>query len=172
MKKTGKIALGGMLSALSAAILWLGGMFPGYAIATAAAAGIVPAVAVVQSDRKTGLAVYGVVSLLGLLILPHKSAAIWYLVIFGYYGVVKSCLEQMTSRIVEWIAKIALYTVVFLLLKFVLQSAFASMTDLIPVGTVLLYGIGLACFVIYDIGFSRLIGLYLTRIYRKTGKGE
>lgn len=172
MKKSGKIALGGMLSALSTAILWLGSLFPGYAIASAAAAGVVPAVAVVQNGTKTGFAVYGITSLLGLLILPQKNSAIWYLAIFGYYGVVKSYLERVQSQFTEWIGKVVLYTAVFAFMRFVLQSAFTAMSDLFPVGTTVLYVVGLACFVIYDIGFSRLIGLYLTRIHRNTRKGD
>ncbi len=172
MKKTGKIALSGMLSALSTAVLWLGGIFPGYSIAAAAAAGVVPAVAVIQSGRKTGLGVYGVTALLSLLILPQKTAAIWYLVLFGYYGIAKSYLERMRSRIAEWIGKLLLYTAIFLLMRFVLQRAFMAMSDLLPVGIGLLYGIGLICFVLYDIGFSRLIGLFITKIYRNIGKGD
>lgn len=161
-----------MLTALSTAILWLGSMLPGYTIAVAAAAGVVPAVAVIRCNRKTGVAVYCATVLLGLLILPKKTAAIWYLVLFGYYGMVKSRLEQMDSQIAEWVGKIGIYTAAFLLLRFVLQSAFAAMSDLLPVGAALLYGIGLVCFIVYDIGFSRLIGLYLKRIHRNTGKGE
>lgn len=172
MRKTGKIALGGMLSALSTAILWLGSLLPGYTIAVAAAAGVVPAVAVIRYNRKTGASIYCATVVLSMLLLPRKAAAIWYLVLFGYYGMVKSRLEQMQSQILEWMGKIAVYTAAFLLLRFVLQRAFTAMSDLFPVGTGLLYAIGLVCFVIYDIGFSRLIGLYLNRIHRNTGKGE
>lgn len=169
MKRADNIAFGGMLAALSTAILFFSSLIPGYAIAAAAAAGIVPAAAVVRRDLKTGTGVYLITALLGLLLLPRKTAAIWYLTLFGYYGMAKSILERQ-RQIVEWCGKLALYTVVFLLLRFVLQ--FVAMPELPKFGTVVLYGIGLLCFILYDLGFSRLIGLYLVRIHRKTGKGE
>ena len=166
-----KIALGGVLAALSTAILWLGSMLPGYAIPTAAVAGLVSAVAVIQSGIGTGAAVYAVTALLSLLLLPQKIPALWYLVIFGYYGVVKSILERLTGRILEWVLKAAVYTGAFLILKYLLADAFRALTDLLPLSVLPLYAAGLAVFLLYDIGFSRLIGLYLRRVGRNSGKG-
>lgn len=157
---------------LGTAILWLGSLLPGYAIPSAAIAGLIPAAAVIQSGLHLGLAVYGVSGLLSLLLLPQKSAAVWYLVFFGYYGIVKSIFERLPKRSLEWLFKCLSYTASFLILYFFLKEAFASLTDLIPLGILPVYGIGLVCFILYDIGFSRLIGLYLRRIKRNFGGEE
>ena len=69
---TKRVALGGVLSALSVAILWLGSLLPGYAIPTAAVAGLIPAAAILTGSLRAGLAVYGVSGLLALLLLPQK----------------------------------------------------------------------------------------------------
>ena len=171
-RKTKRIALGGVLSALSVAILWLGSLLPGYVIPAAAVAGLVPAAAVLTGSLCAGLAVYGTSGLLALLLLPQKSAAIWYLVFFGHYGVVKSLAEQLKSRAAEWGVKWLTYTAAFLILYFLLHGAFTALTDLIPLSISGVYGICLAAFVLYDLGFSRLIGLYLRRVSRNLGKGE
>lgn len=169
---TKRVALGGVLAALSVAILWLGSLLPGYAIPTAAVAGLIPAAAILTGSLRAGLAVYGVSGLLALLLLPQKTAAIWYLVFFGHYGAVKSLAERLKHRAAEWAVKWAVYTAAFLILYFLLRGAFAALTDLIPLGIPVVYGIGLAVFFLYDLGFSRLIGLYLRRVGRNFGKGE
>ena len=170
-KRIRAIALGGVLAALGTAILWLGSMLPGYAIPTAAVAGLVSAAAVLQSGIGTGAAVYGVTALLSLLLLPQKIPALWYLVLFGHYGVVKSMAERLPGRILEWCAKLAVYTCAFFVLKYLLSDAFAALTALLPITMLPLFFVGLAVFVCYDIGFSRLIGLYLRRMGRNSGKG-
>jgi len=170
-KKTRQIAFGGILTALSVAVLWIGSTLPGYEIAVAAMAGLIPAAAVVRGGVGDGLAVYGASSLLALVLLPHKIPALWYLVIFGYYGAVKSLAERAPGRILEWIIKVLTYTLAFFVLYLLLHDAFAALTDLIPLGILPVYWIGLVVFCVYDIGFSRLIGLYLRRIDRNLGKG-
>ena len=170
-QKTKQIALGGILTALSVAILWLGSMLPGYDIPIAAIAGLIPAAAVVRGGIGSGLAVYGASSLLALVLLPQKILALWYLVIFGYYGVVKSLAERLPGRVLEWVVKALAYTAAFLTLHLLFADAFAALTTLLPLGILPVYLIGLAVFCIYDIGFSRLIGLYLRRVDRNLGKG-
>ena len=176
MKGTKLVARGGVLAALAVVLLYLGGLLPGYAIAAAAVAGLLPAAAVIHGGRKSGtaagLSVYAVSGLLGLLILPKKAAAVWYLLVFGHYGVTKSLIERLQRLKLEWLLKLGFYTAAFLVLYFLLPSAFSVLTDLIPLGLVPVYLIGMAVFALYDIGFSRLISLYLRRVGRNIGKGE
>ena len=151
-------------------MLLLGSLLPGYAVPAAAVAGLVTAAAVIRSGWGAGLAVYCVVSFLGLLLLPQKQAALWYLVIFGHYGVIKSVLERMTHRAMEWALKGLVYTTAFFLMKLLFGRAFHALSDLLPLPLPALYAVGLAAFILYDIGFSRLIGLYLRRFRRISGK--
>ena len=176
MNHTRQLARCGILAALSVAVLYLGSLLPGYAIVAAAAAGLLPAAAVLHGGAKrgaaAGLSVYAVSGVLGLLLLPEKAAAIWYLLVFGHYGVTKSLIERIGRLQLEWLLKVFFYTLAFLVLYFLLPTAFAALAALIPFGTVLVYLIGLAAFVLYDIGFSRLIGLYLRRIGRNIGRDK
>lgn len=175
MKRTKYIALGGILSALSVVILYISSLLPGYAIPAAAVSGLLTAAAVIHGGRKgisLGCAVFAVSAIISLLILPQKNAAIWYLFIFGHYGVTKSAIERISRVALEWAAKAAVYTAAFFILYVFLPKAFAALTDLIPFGLVPVYFVGIAVFALYDIGFSRLIGLYLRRVARSFGKEE
>ncbi|MEA4965702.1 MAG: hypothetical protein VB055_07765 [Oscillospiraceae bacterium] len=172
MKRSRIIALGGVLAALSVAILYFGGLLSGFVIAAAAVAGLIPAAAVLRGGLRTGCAVYVVTAALALLLLPEKSAALWYAVFFGYYGLLKSLIEQIGRLLAEWPLKLLTYTAAFFVLLLLFRSAFTALTDLVPLGTLPVFFIGMAVFVLYDIGFSRLIGLYLRRIGRNLGKGE
>ena len=165
------MAVCGVLSALGVVLLLLGSLLPGYSIAVAAIAGLVTAMAVLHSGWGSGIAVYCVVSFLSLLLLPHKQAALWYLVIFGHYGVLKSVLERIPNRLCEWGLKCLVYSVAFFLMKLVFARAFLALKELLPLPLFPLFAAGLAVFLLYDIGFSRLIGLYLRRIRRNSGKG-
>ena len=167
-----RAAVGGLLAALSVVVLWLGGLLPGYVIAAAAVAGLLPAAAVLEGGAGLGAAVFGVSAVLGLLLLPEKAAGIWYLAFFGWYSLLKSWLERRRSRALEWVLKACAYTAAFLALYFLARGAFSALTDLVPWGVPAAYALGLGAFVLYDIGFSRLIGLYLRRIRRNFGKGE
>ena len=164
------MAICGVLSALAVVLLLLGSLLPGYAIPAAAVAGLVTAAAVIRSGWGAGLSVYCTVSFLGLLLLPQKQAALWYLVIFGHYGVVKSVFERINSRALEWLLKCMIYTAAFFVMKLVFGRSFLALSELIPLPLPALYAVGLAAFLLYDIGFSRLIGLYLRRFCRISGK--
>ena len=84
-RKTKRIALGGILSALSVAILWLGSLLPGYVIPAAAVAGLVPAAAVLTGSLCAGLAVYGTSGLLAMLLLPGRFTRTEMEVAFDFY---------------------------------------------------------------------------------------
>ena len=151
---------------MSVVILLLGSLLPGYAIPTAAVAGLVTAAAVLHSGCAAGFAVYAVTSLLSLLLLPQKTASRWYLLVFGHYGAVKSLLERLPNRAAEWAMKCLVYTAAFFLLKGLFHGAFAALTSLLPLPLMPLYAVGLGVFLLYDIGFSRLISLYIRRFRR------
>jgi len=134
-------------------------------------AGLVTAAAVIRSGWGAGFAVYSVVSFLSILLLPQKQAALWYFVIFGHYGVVKSVIERTEKKMLEWCLKGAVYSASFFLMKLIFGRAFLALSDLLPLPAPALYFAGLAVFFVYDIGFSRLISLYLRRFRRISGKG-
>lgn len=165
------IALGGILAALAVAILWLGSMLPGYAIPTAAVAGLVSAVAVLKRGLGLSAAVFAVSAFLGMILLPQKFPAIWYLLLFGHYPILKSLAERLPKRVLEWGMKASVYAVAFVAVRFLFRDVFMGLQDFWLLPDAAWFAIGMVVFFLYDIGCSRLIGLYLRRFCRNSGKG-
>ncbi len=168
--KTRKLTFCAILSALSVVLLYLGSILPTGRLALVAVAALLPAAAVVQCGLVWGAAVYAVSAALSLLLLPAKGCAVLYALVLGHYGVLKSLIERIGKLPLEWICKVALFAALLSALFFafrwalVLPERFAALA--LPV---LLVG-GVAVYVVYDLLFTRLIGLYLTRVQPKLGR--
>lgn len=155
---TGRMALGGILTAGSLAILWLACMVPSGQIGVTAVAGLFPVVMVLQVSRGAALLCWAATSLLALLLLPSKSIALLYLCFMGIYPILKSLLEMKVGRVAEWLGKLVFFNVVLFLLWHVAGTLLlAQLPDWMTSETLLLHGVGSVVFLAYDIALSRLI---------------
>lgn len=171
MKRTARVALGGVLGALSLVCLLLT-VFPfaTYALPAVASVFLIPVV--IECGRKWGLAVYVAVSLAALFITPDLEAKALFIAFFGYYPVLKSKAEAVFSRIIEWIVKLAVFNAAVVASYFVLfrlglsAEEFAIAGTDLPLKAVLLLFLlaGNLIFVLYDITLSRLLPLYFSRL--------
>ena len=93
----GRVAVGGILAAGSLAVLWLASVTPTGQLGVTAVAGLFPVGAVLAAGRTAGYLCWAAASILGLLLLPDKGAALMYLCFLGLYPVVKSRLESLKS---------------------------------------------------------------------------
>ena len=165
--KTGRTALAGILAAGSLAILWLACITPSGRLGLTAAAGLFPVAGVLAAGRTVGYFCWAAAALLGLLILPDKGVALLYLVFFGLYPVVKSRIEAIRRRPLEWICKLAYFDAALTLFWFVLRAMFLPHPPTWLEENVWLLYIGAnIVFILYDIGLSRLIGPLFQRIGR------
>ena len=163
--KTGAVALGGVLAAGSLAVLWLACAIPSGQLGVTAAAGLFPVGAVLAAGRGAGLLCWAAASVLGLLLLPDKGVALMYLFFMGLYPVVKSRLEQLSSRVAEWAGKLVFFNAALSLLWFAFQNLFLPALPNWMSGQLwMLYGAGNAVFLLYDVALSRLIGGLVARI--------
>jgi hypothetical protein len=160
----GRIALVGVLTALSVMFLYLAALTPTGQLGVVAAAGLMPAAAVVSAGLPAGAFCYAATGILGLLLSPDKGGAALYLVFFGLYPLIKCLIERLRKLPLEWLCKLAFFNLALTLCWFFLRAALLE--GLPPVFEALwvLYLIGNAVFVAYDLGFSRLIALYTVRI--------
>ncbi len=163
MRAVKKLTVAAILAALCFIFLYLGSFLPAVKISADALAGLLPAVAVIHCGCFWASGVYVAAGLLSLLLLPDKTCAIWFLLVFGHYGIFKSLLERIPNRIVEWAAKLALFAVCIALMFLFFRSFFLAA---LPQYAEWLLFIGLLiCFVLYDIAFSALISFYQRRIH-------
>ncbi len=160
-----KLAFGAILTALSVALLGVGSVVPTGRIALVAIASLLPAAAVLHSGLPLSFLVYAASALLSLLILPDKTCAVAYALVFGWYGPVKSIIERLDRLAVEWAIKIALFAVVACVFYFVFTAMFLSLISISAMPFAwLVIPVLLAAFVLYDIAFTGLIGMYQQRI--------
>ena len=159
MRKTEsqKIALCGMLGALSVVLLLVGCALQ---IGTYAA----PMLAEEYGPRYA-LTLYVCVSILAVLFVPETELALFYVLVMGYYPVLRVRLNRIKSKVLRWILKFAIFnaaTVVVYLLLFALLGP-AVLDELLADGTAMLVALlaaGNLCFWLCDRALAALTRYY------------
>lgn len=164
MKQSGKVALGGVLGALSLVCLFLTA-FPYATYALPALAGAVLIPVVLEIGVKTGWMVYAAVALLALIVTPSVEAKMMFIAFFGYYPILKASLERLRRRWLEWVLKLAVFNAAMVLSYTLLLFAFgleADTFELFDVNLPLAFlAMGNVVFVIYDLALTNVITLYM-----------
>ena len=161
-----RTAVAGVLAAGSLAVLWLACMVPSGRIGLTGAAGLFPVAAVLAAGRAAGYLCWAASALLGLFLLPDKGVALLYLIFLGLYPVVKNNIEGLRRLPLEWLCKLAVFNAVLSLFWFGLHSLFLPFLPETLQAPWRVYAAGNAAFVIYDVGFSKLISFYVARVDR------
>lgn len=174
------VAFGGIISALSLIFMFLTGIFPAADYALPAISGMVLVALVIDIDKKTAYLSYIVVGILSLLIAPVKESAVLFILLFGYYPILKGSIEQIKSRIAEWGCKLAIFNMAiflaYLSIKYILgiTEAMSDSNFLVKYGIPLFILLANATFILYDIALTGLIAKYcevvrpkLNRIFKK-----
>jgi len=165
--KTRFITVTAMLIAVSVGLLYMTSLLPAARIAVAAVAGLMSAAAVIECGVLSGIACFVVSSALSVVLLPVKSAALLYILFFGYYPVIKSLIERLDKIALEWTLKLMIFnaavTAAYLLWRF----GFMPDIDFGAWALIVMYLAGNVCFILYDLAFSGLAGQYVARIYKK-----
>ncbi len=165
-KSASSVAFGGIISALAVLLMFFTGVFPFATYALPALAGLLLVVIVIDHGMKWAWCVYGAISALAILITPDREAAVMFVLFFGYYPILKSLLERVRSRVVEYVLKFALFNVAivvsYLLIIHVLgiPDILEEFGELGKYGVWIMLGLGNIVFILYDITISRLICIY------------
>ena len=162
IKATRALAASAVLAALGVILLAIGSLVDVLDLTTAVLASICVTFAVIELGGKYPYLIFAVTAVLGLLLLPGKSAAFAYLAFFGYYPIVKAALERR------------LPTALCLLVKIVVFNAVLAVVLVVTLKVLTLYAVPHAwyyaflplftpVFVLYDLALTRLISLYLRK---------
>lgn len=170
-KKSSKTAVGGIVTALSIVLMFLTSIIPSMTYALPAAAGILLSLIVIEIDKRWALGVYAAVSLLSILLIADKEAAVMYIMFFGYYPVLKGVFEGKLNPVLSWVLKFTVFNIGIVLATlitiYVFNIPFDEMERYGKWAAVLLLAIGNVVFLIYDFALTNLIKLYLLK-WRKT----
>lgn len=180
MSQSGKTAIGGMITALSVVVL-MPTALEVFVYALPAFAGMLIMFSVVELDKKWALGIYVAVSVLSLMLVPNKEAAVLYAAFFGYYPILKAILESKLPKVPEYILKFAVFNVAMIASYAVLIKVLGMPFDelmgiegetgflaryMLPI----MLGLGNIAFMFFDIATTRIITVYLSVWQKKFRK--
>lgn len=106
-----KIAICGIISAISIVTMFITAVIPVATYAIPAICGAYLIVILVEIGRKQAMLVYVAVSILSIFLTPDRQAALLYIIIFGYYPIYKSIIEEKFNLVNEIMLKGAVFIV-------------------------------------------------------------
>lgn len=174
MKISLKVALGGLVAALGLVLMFMTALIPFGTYAFPTFAGILLVLIVIEIGYGFALSVYAVTAILSFLLVPDKEAALMYAIFFGFYPVIKSLIERIKSKPLQYIVKYVLFNACII-------SAFFIAVNLlsIPEDSYNFFGINMPMiflilgnifFFIYDLCITRVVTVYLYKWHDKLNK--
>ncbi len=160
-----KLAICAMLSALGVIFLGAGSLLDVLDLSMAVLASMLCMVAVAEYGGSAPWMIYGVTSILGLILLPVKTPAAFYALFFGFYPIIKARLEKL-PRAISWILKELVFNVCLVLMALAILyltgiTNLKAFTTLTVIGFTLLFE---AIFVMYDFAITRILKFYLVKL--------
>ena len=87
--------------------------------------------------------------------------------LFGLYPMVKSLVEQLRKKPLEYALKLVFFNTAFTAVYLTMAAAVtASLPPMLSSSTAGLYLAANVVFLLYDYGFSKLIAVYIARVQR------
>lgn len=166
MKKSAKVALCGVLSALALVTMLLT-VIPIATYCIPALAGILLMPIALEVGPKWGIAGYVASALLSILVTPDMEAKVLFIAFFGYYPTVKILFSSIPSKALRWCVKLLLFNVTmigsYLLLLYVLGLP-ADSFELFDINLPWVFlAVGDGIFVLYDYALTGLVEMYKRR---------
>lgn len=96
--RSARLALNGMVVAVSTVLMFLTGLVPAGSYAIPALAGVPMMFVVIESGTGWAWAVYSAVTLLSFLVAADKEAALLFFMLFGCYPILKAVCEKKFRR--------------------------------------------------------------------------
>lgn len=169
---TKRLALCGVLAALSVALLFFGGVLPFASIACPVLASLVLIPVYAETGKKWSLIWFFAVAALAALIAPDKESAVLF-AFFGYYPMLRKLLNRLRPKAVQWIVKLAYCTAAVLaayalmLFVFRLEALRAEFAQYETYLLALLLVMANVTFAIYDVLIDRLEIVYHVKLRPK-----
>ena len=162
-----RVAYPAILSALALILIYLGSIAPTGSWGIIAAAGLLPSAAVISVSLTAGFLCWASAAILAFLLVADKLCALLFGVLFGLYPMVKSLAERLGKKPMEYVLKLAFFNAAFTVVYLTMSGAVtASLPRVLGSSVWVLYGLANVIFLLYDYGFSKLIGLYIARVQR------
>ena len=165
MGRVKSVAFGALCTALIVLFFALSLVFPSLDLTLSALAALVIYILLLEFGKTAALLSFFSAGVLSLLLLPNRWPALFFLFFFGWYPFLRTSLKKV-SVVVAWVLKIGSVSIAgflfWLLFAVIFPSAEFQDLMLLPAALLLI-----VTFVLYDIGLSKLLNLYLLRLRPK-----
>lgn len=147
--------------------MFMTGLVPFLTYTLPAVSGALLAIIVIEINKKWATGAYIAISLLSLLIVADKEAAMFFVAFFGYYPIIKEVIEDKLPKVLEWIVKLLLFNVAaviaYVVIIYVFGIPFDEMEEYGKYSALILLAMGNVIFILYDYCMTSLISLYYQR---------
>ncbi len=165
IKKSKKLAVCAILSALGVVLMYIGAIFEVLDISMACIVSMFTVIAVIEIGGIYPWLLFAVTGTLSMLLLPQKFGAIIYVFMAGYYPMIKCLVERIGNRWLLWSLKLLFFNVALGAMIFAWVTFFAPV-GLTQAYIVSFFVLGNITFAAFDVALSMLIRLYFFK-YRK-----
>lgn len=167
----GKIALGGVLTALCVVCMFLTNLIPIATYALPALACLIVMIAVIEMGKRWALMVYAAASLLSLVLVTDVEAKLVFILFFGYYAILKSVFESLHRPRFCIALKLAVFNLAVIAAYYAAVGLFqVPMSDfeLFHVQIPLLFlAFGNVVFLLLDVAMTRMATMYMARYHAR-----
>ena len=159
MSKTKKLAIAGILTALCTVFLFVGSLFQTLDLSTAAIGSIIVMIAFIELGKGWAFGIYAASSLLSMLLLPNKTAAVVFTLFLGFYPIVKVPLNKIKPILLSYAARIAVFNLFLTALIYVATVLIHIEEDYLGFGIVI-YAMANTAFILFDFALERMAIYY------------
>ena len=168
MKNTKKTVLSSLCASLGVICLSLGAFFNIMDMTAALIASFLVLFCLMEMGYGYAFAVYAMISILSLILLPNASPAWMFILLFGYIPISKFGFERIFKKI-AWVPKLILFNAFYAAMIFLGGAFFGFTTENqfgIPPYVIngLFFVSGNLLYVLCDILYTRLTRLYIVKL--------
>lgn len=160
---TKRIALNGIVGALAVIAVFFATVLPTNRLSFFVLSSFFVCIIIIEQDIRNGWAFYIATSLLALVLIPNKIEILPYVMFFGIYGIIKSYLEKINKKWLEYILKY-LYFNFFLTLTYLIIKEFFILNIKIDFPWWVVIIILQFVFIIYDYVYTLFARYYIRKI--------
>ncbi len=165
MNKTSNITKTALVSAITCSLLALSSLIPSASLSLSALAGFIPAILVLTCGYTSAFAAYFIAGFLSIIFLPDKNCAALFVLLFGYYSIVKQWIEQKIPLFAAYVCKLVFANIVFFLLFFFLTHVFLAIVPRVLTVFWVTWLVYQIAFLIYDRAASVWLTFCTKRIF-------
>jgi len=173
-RSTKKVALSAILSAIGVVFLLTGSFLQVLDLSSAALAGFVIVLAVIEIRGKYPMLMYFVISLISILILPNKLPAVFFIAFGGIYPILKAQFERRHPA-VSWVLKFSMFNIMLWLLIFFIRLLISRelinlnentglSVDFFNNFEIIVFLVANFTFLLYDIAMTKIINIYIVKV--------